>query len=354
MSAAIRSVERVVSRNVSLPILNTILLRTESGKLKLTATNLEVGVHCWIGAKIEQEGVIAVPARILSDFVANIQDEKVTLSSEKEVLTITSEHATTQILGMKHDEFPIVPALRDAVELLIPGRMLGEGLQSVVDSASLLETRPELSGVYVQSEKRGIVFAATDSFRLSERIVNVSVKQEKNFIIPRATVLEIIRLVSERGEEVILAVSESQLAVRGNDIELISRLIDGKYPEYKKVIPEKFSTSITVDKNELERTIRMASIFSSSVADLTMKATDSMLRITAKNSDKGHIDVKLPASPTKTPFEITVNYRYLLDGLKAIPAKSIVIGYTGPGSPLALHGEGVEGVVYVIMPLRTS
>src|SRR3989344_5077505 len=350
---AIRAVERIVSKNVSLPILQAILLKTEGGQVKLMATNLEVGIQYRVGAKIEAEGVIAVPARILSDFINTVQDEKLTLSTERDTLFLNSEHYKTQILGMKSDEFPIIPTVKASAEFKISGTLIAGALGSVFDATSLLETRPELSGVYVYAQDTRVTFAATDSFRLSERVVMTVAKIDKSFIIPRTTALEIIRLTADRGdEEVTVAVAENQIALRGSDFELVSRLIDGRYPDHKKIIPEHYASTAVVNKAELERNVRMASIFSSSISDLALKAESGTLHISAKNSDKGEIVSQMPLGKIQTPFTVSVNYRYLLDGLKIIPTENIIIGYTGEGSPLVLKGEGREDQVYIIMPLR--
>lgn len=353
LANAVQITERVVSKNTSLPILTAILLKAEGGRLQLTATNLEIGVRCWVGAKVEHEGSIAVPARVFSDFINSVTDEKITLTSEKQVLQSVSEHSKTQILGMKPDEFPIIPTLTKTTEVALSGAQLRTALLSVFDATSLLETRPELSGVYVHTEANAITFAATDSFRLAEYILPAKPPAGKSFIIPRTTVLEMIRIVTDHPEEIILAVSENQISLKGSDVELVSRLIDGRYPDYKKVIPEKFTTTLTVAKDELERAVRMASIFSSSISDLHLHASNGVLQLVAKNSDKGEIVSDVAISSVPAPFDISVNYRYLLDGLKVIPTKNVVIGYTGPGNPLALKGENHDQQVYVIMPLRT-
>ncbi len=353
LQAAIRSVERVIGKNISLPILNTILFKTKGGQLRLTATNLEVGIQYRIGAKIEEEGAIAVPARVFSEFIGNVQDEKITLTTEGNILLVNSEHYQTKILGMGTEEFPLIPSLRATVEFKLPGALIKEALGSVIDATSLLETRPELTGVLVGVGHDRVTFAATDSFRLAEYIAPAATGIEKSFILPRATALEIMRLAGEHEGAVDIAVSENQIAARGEDFELVSRLIDGRYPEYKKIIPEKYVEEITLGKQELERNVRMASIFSSSISDLLIKVNKGQMVVTAKNSDRGEIAAQLPCGGATSAFEVTVNYRYLLDGLKIFTGGDIVMGYTGPGSPLVLKGAGQKHQVYVIMPLRT-
>ena len=319
----------------------------------LTTTNLEIGIHYWIGAKIEQEGMIAVPAKIFSDFVSSVQDEKMVIRSEKELLYVESENYKTKILGMKTDEFPLIPSLKNAPEFSMPSKELARALSKVLDATSLLETRPELSGVYVNITPEHITFAATDSFRLSEYIVPSKQSLTKAFIVPRTTAFELSRLAASRDEEIRFMVSDGQLAVRASDVELVSRLIDGHYPDYKKVIPGHADATAIVRKQALEQNVRMAGIFSSSISDLSLKAAQGTLHISAKNSDRGEIASKTPLSDSKANFTISVNYRYLLDALKVIDEDEVVINYTGEGSPLVVRGAGNKAHTYVIMPLRS-
>ncbi len=350
---AAHMVERLVSKNVSLPILNTILLKTENGRLRLSATNLEMGINYWIAAKINQEGEVAVPARVFSDFINNIKDEKTTLVSNKNVITINSDHYQTTILGTETKDFPLIPRVKNAIQFKIDSQDLISGLNSVLDSVSLSETRPEISGVFVNILKEKVEFAATDSFRLAEKIINLNSGINKSIIIPRAAALELSKIAESTEGEITIAISDNQIFALGSDFEFISRLIDGHYPEYKKVIPEKFISSVKINKGDLERNIRLASIFSSSIFDVKLKTDTVSMQIAAKNSDRGEILASIPCQSETEPFEISVNYRYLLDGLRVIPGENILIQFTGDGSPLVLKSENEKNQTYVIMPLRS-
>ena len=351
--SAIRVVDKIVSKNVSLPILNSILLKTENGRIKISATNLELGINYWIGAKIDEPGEIAVPARIFSDLLSNVTDEKLTLKVQKNVVSINSEHYKTQILGMETKDFPIIPKIIKTSPLQINSQVLKNALMSVLDSTALSETRPELSGVYINIGLNKIEFAATDSFRLSEKIIEVQNGIGKSFILPRNTAMEIIRLTEGKEEDVFLVASENQILIYGEDFEIISRLIDGHYPEYKRVIPDKFISLARINKSDFEKNVRMASIFSSTISDIKLSADKNEMEITAKNSDKGEIIANVACDIKNKPFEISVNYHYLLDGLKILPTENVVIEFTGDGSPLVLKGENQKDQTYVIMPLRS-
>lgn len=351
--SAVRIVEKIVSKNITLPILNSILVKTDNGKLKLSATNLELGVNYWIGAKINKEGEVAVPAKIFSDFINSVTDEKLTLSVSKNIISINSEHYKTQILGMETKDFPIIPKIKKEASFKIGGQNLKSALLSVFDSASLSEARPELSGVYVNISKTRAEFAATDSFRLSEKIAVLQEGIERSFILPRNTAMEVVRILENKNEDVSVAVSENQIFIYGQDFEIISRLIDGHYPEYKRVIPDKFIASTKVNKTDFEKKIRMASIFSSGISDIKIKADKETMEITAKNSERGEIIANMACETKSKPFEVSVNYHYLLDGLKILPTENIVLEFTGDGSPLVLKGENQKDQTYIIMPLRS-
>ncbi|OGN29788.1 MAG: DNA polymerase III subunit beta [Candidatus Yanofskybacteria bacterium RIFCSPLOWO2_01_FULL_49_25] len=352
-SQAIRTVERIVGKTVSLPILSAVLLRADHGQLKLSATNLEMGVQAWVSAKVDTEGSLAIPARVLSEFISTVTDEKVTLTTEKDILTLSSDHFKTQILGIKPDEFPIIPSVNEGATISIDSSVLCLVLGSVVDAASTLESRPELAGVCMQFNGKKLTCAATDSFRLSERSVPAEGSPMKQIIIPRATAQEVFRLASNTSEPIRITASETQISFKSADFELVSRLIDGHYPDYKRVIPEKLASSASVARTDLEQNVRMASIFTSSVADLRLSVDSAMLHVLAKNSDRGEMASHCPAKLTGGSFDVTVNYHYILDGIKALNTERVVIGFSGPGTPLVMRGEGASDQVYVIMPLRT-
>ena len=349
---AIRNTERVVGRNISLPILGTILLNAQRGHLQISATNLEVGIKIKVPAKIDTEGSLAVPARVISEFIGAINDEKIKLKADKNSLHITSENYKTQILGLKPDDFPIIPMIRDGQETKLEPAVLKRALSAVVDSAATSETRPELSGVYCAVGPQSIEVAATDSFRLSEyRGGVISSSAGATFILPRFSSAEIIRLLDFESQPISLVTSDNQCVVRGQDLEFVSRLIDGHYPDYKRVIPEKAQATAVVSRPEFERAIRIASVFTSAISDIKIKASGDKLALLSRNSERGETNAHLPAK-IGGQFELAVNYRYLLDGLKILEGDKIVLGFCGAGAPLLVKAEGNDYQTYVIMPLR--
>ena len=346
-------VEKVVSKNPSLPILNNILLKTENGRLKVAATNLEIGINCFLGAKIEETGEIAVPAGIFSDFIDNLRDEKITLTVKNNILYINTDRYKTQILGFDPKDFPIIPKIESEPLLIMPAKMLKNSLATVLDSAAISETRPELAGIFIQFNPNQIIFASTDSFRLAEKIVSIKHKEQESFILPRFTALELIRVLGDITDDIYIRSGDNQIAFGSDDFEVISRLVDGNYPDYKKVIPEKYISRLLVKKDDFDKNARLAGLFSSNIADIHLSCDEKSLTMTAKNSGKGEIQVILDSLLKNEPFEVSLNHHYLLDGLKIMPTDSVIVEYTGQGSPLVLRPENdSKELVYLIMPLR--
>ena len=282
LSKALTLVDRVISKNPVLPILNNILLKVENGRLKVSATNLEIGINYTLGAKVDESGEIAVPARIFSDFVKNLEGDKLNLISKNNILIINTEKYKTQILGFDPKDFPIIPKIKNDVLFLISSKILKSALSTVLDSMAISETRPELSGAYIQFESNKFILAATDSFRLVEKIFELKQKNNLSFILPRGTVLELIRILGELNEDIQIRYSDNQVSFCTDDLELVSRLIDGSYPDYKKVIPEKYISKVLIKKEELERNIRLAGLFSSSIADINLNCDSKITTITAR------------------------------------------------------------------------
>lgn len=351
---ALSLVEKVVSKNTSLPILNNILLKTENGRLKVSATNLEMGINYIIGAKIEEVGQIAVPARIISDFIGNITDDKVLLTNKNNILNINSDKYKTQILGFDAKDFPIIPKIKSKPLAIIPTKLLRSSLITVLDSVAVSETRPELAGVLIDFNNDKIVFAATDSFRLTEKSVDFKNIQKQSFIIPRNTVVELIRISGELEGDLFFNSSDNQISFSNDDFEMVSRIVDGNYPDYKKVIPEKFISRVLVKKDELDKTIRVAGLFSSNISDIKISCSDGKMTVLAKNSDKGEIETLVESSLKNQPFEVSLNFHYLLDGLKILNTEKVVIEFTGQGSPLVIRpNDDKKDTIYLIMPLRS-
>lgn len=351
---AIGFVERIIGKNVSLPILQNIVLKTDGGRLKLLGTNLEIGITAFLGAKIEEVGEIAVPGRVLSDFINGITEDVVSLTTKNNSLFISSKNTKTQILGFDPKEYPIIPKVKNGTLATLPSQTLKNAFTSVIDSVAVSETRPELSGVCMRFLPSQIICAATDGFRLAEKTIPLKTEQQKSIILPRTTVMEIIRIAGDIEDPIAIHFSDNQVAFIGEDFEVVSRLIDGTYPDYTKLIPEKHLTKVLVGKEDFEKNVKLAGLFSSSISDVKVIGDEKTLSFVAKNSDRGEIETSVEALVKGDPFDVAINFRYLLDGLKVIPTDKVVIEFTGAGSPLVVRpAHDQKDFVCLVMPLRT-
>ncbi len=350
---ALGIINKIVSKNPSLPILNNVLIKTENGRLKISATNLEIGINYFIGVKIDEVGQIAVPIKILSDFILNLIDEKITLLTKNNILNINSNKYKTQILSFDTKDFPIIPKIKDNLLCVLPINLIKNSFTSIFDSIALSETRPELTGVFIKFDNKNIIFASTDSFRLTEKIIDFKTLKLENLILPRNTVVELIRIANDLDGDFNIYLKDNQIAFSNDDFELVSRIIDGNYPDYKKIIPDKYISRVVIDKDVFEKNIRLAGLFSSDISDIKLSCSDNKIIITSKNSSKGEIEVSLDSMLKNEPFEILLNYQYLLDGLKKMPTDKVILDFTGVGSPLILRpAENKKELLYLIMPFR--
>ncbi len=346
-------VERVTSRNATLPILSNILLRTENGRLRVSATNLEVGVSSLIGANVESEGSVAVPARTLSDFIRGVSEESISLELKQNTLTVKAGKYRTTILCFDAAEYPIIPKIDGGEEYGVATQEFRKILTTISDSIAASDSRPELAGAFLRFDTNGVTMAATDIFRLAEQRSPGTFARSGTAIIPRGTITELGRILSDIEGSLSIRISENQISFTHEEFDIISRLIDGKYPDYKKIIPERSLARVLVRRDEIENAAKVASLFSSSISDIKLECDGEELRITGKNSSKGEATAGVEANLKGESFEVSMNFHYFLDGIKIIPTDKVILEYTGKGSPFVLRPNTEDtGIVYLIMPLR--
>lgn len=350
-------VSRTASKNVALPILNNVLIVAEANGLKLITTNLELGVSVAVRGKIEQPGRYTVPSRLLTDFVSYLKNEKVTLELTDGGLLVTSGHSRTTIKGLPADDFPVLPTIEGGTKTSLPSLELQRCLEGVIFAAANDESRPEISGVYVKINDRALTVAATDSYRLAERSTQtlVAAPQPQELILPARAAHELLRLISAGQPELQLQATEAQARFQLGEIELVSRLIDGRYPEYGQIIPREWQTKIICDREALINNIRAASLFCKpGINDLTLRAdpTKKQLQLQAANTQLGEHEASLEAKIEGGEASIVFNYRYLLEGLQSLSGDSAELDLTDAQAPGVLRPGGKTDALYLLMPIR--
>lgn len=355
LTKALQVVGRVASGKTPLPILNNILFKTANNRLLLAATNLEIAITQYIGSKIETEGAITVPAKLMSEFISNLPKGNVTLEVEGTKLNIKSGTYKSVINGMLPDEFPALPEITAEQEITLAPSIVKRAIQQTVLVASADDTRPVLTGVYCHTFEGDLYFAGTDGYRLAERNLGPC-EQTVNAIVPAQTMQDVLRVMSDDLHEVKMIFDENQVRFLLEDIEITSRLIDGKFPPYRQLIPEKTEVDVTVDKSEFARITKVASLFArESAGSITLKASeaDQKLGIHSIASQLGENTSETEAKVTAAG-QVTLNSRYLLEALNCIDSPTINFGFSGKLSPCVLTAtEAGSDYKHVIMPLKS-
>lgn len=354
LAKALSAVSRIVNPRGTLSVLGNILLETKKGRLRISATNLELGIDYFIGAKIDKTGSITVPARLLTDYVNNLTEEKVELSVKENTLLLASTGAKSKINGISATEFPVIPEVKGGKAVTISGSGIKDIIQKVSIAAAVDETRPILSGVLFHFKDPELKVAATDSYRLAELSMRFekSAPEALKVVVPAKALAELGRVVE--GDEVKVRTAENQAQFETNNIRLVSRLLEGEFPNYEQIIPEKLGTKASVDREELINKIRIASLFSEDAGygvSLSFTAPGKV-EITAETSQVGDSQASLSGKVSGSTNKVSFNARYLLDGLQALSSKTVTLETEGKLSPCVIRGEKEKDYLYVIMPLR--
>ncbi len=355
--------EKITRKASSLPILQNVLINTEGNFLELTTTNLETTVRWWILSKINKKGQVAVPATFLANVVNLISADKLELSEENKNLIITTTNQEVQIQGQDPNEFPIIPKMDKNEFWQIEILKLIQGLSQVVDIPSISQIRPEISGVYFLIKAGFLKLVATDSFRLAEKTIklNHETPREYSFIIPQAAAREIVNIFNQENSYLTVYCSPSQVLfeLAGQDvsqpqINVLSRLIDGTYPNYQEIIPKKFVSQTTINKEDLLAQIKKAGLFSGRAAEvqLSLLPKDGKLKIFSQSAEMGRSEAVLPCRIEGEEIKVSFNYKFFLDGLNNIKSSEVVLELSENQGPGVLKPVGDNSFIYILMPIK--
>ncbi|MBU2539709.1 DNA polymerase III subunit beta [Patescibacteria group bacterium] len=357
-------VEKIIGKNITLPILDNVLISTENNFLLLTATDLETAIKYWVLAKISKEGKVVVPARFLSSFISLLPEEKILIEEKKQNLSIECKNYKTQLQGFNPEDFPLIPEIKNQESLVVDNKRFCMGLGQIVDIASLSQARPEISGVYLLFSKDSLKIVATDSFRLAEKTIAIENKDKKDysFILPQKSAKEIINALGDKEGVLKICFATNQTlfelpmeGVKHPQIQVFSRLIEGEYPNYQEIIPSKFKTNITVKKDDFLNHIKTAALFSGKINEIKfiINPAKKSLEILAKNPDIGESTSTLLAKIDGEPMEVSFNHKFLTDGILNIKSAEIMLSLSGEGGPCILKPVGDISYLYVVMPIKS-
>lgn len=354
LSRALNSVARIANSRNTLPILSNVLVKTTRNRLSLSATNLDIGITHFIGAKISQEGSITVPARLMQDFVSSLPAGVINLELDETKLHVTTEQYKSTVNGIVADDFPVMPAITSGKTWVISSGALKKGLQQVVFTASNDETRPVLTVVLLQTVSNSLYMAATDSYRLAEKNLG-SNKEEINLLVPATALNDLLRVLGDTDEEVWVTHDDQQVLFQVGDIELITRLLEGKYPDYKKLIPSSFATETVLKRADFINITKVSSLFArESAGSVTIEVDEAAGQISIRSvaSQLGENTATATAKVTGSG-SITLNSRYLLDGLNALSGDEVAFGFNGKLEATLLYDPANKDYHHIIMPLKS-
>lgn len=357
LTKALAAVSRVASTKTQLPILNNILLRTDGNRLLIAATNLEIASTQYVGAKIISHGSITIPAKLVSEFIATLPKDSVELKVINDRLSIKSGRYTSVINGVIADEFPELPTIDESssIQYSITAEDFKQAVSQTIITTSNDSTRPVLTGVYWHSHEGSLYLAATDGYRLSERRL-VKTNSEVSAIIPTQTLQEVLRLIIDTVEEVEILFDETQVRFRLNEAEIVSRLIDGNFPDYRQLIPKEMTTNGEISKEDFVRVTKIAGLFardSGGSITLSLNAEQNSISIHSIASELGE-NTSEAVAKVDTDGIITLNSRYVSDALSVIDGDTIIFGFNGKLSPSVLRSNDKDVNYYhVIMPLKS-
>ncbi len=347
--------EKITGKNLTLPILNSILLIASDKSLKLRSTNLSLGIEVEIPAKIEKEGIVAVSGSILNGIFSNVfQNENVYLESIDGNLLIQTKKSKIKLKGQPHDDFPTIPKVA-GTSFEIESKKLIDGIKSVYYSSSVSDIKPEISSVFVHTNEDNLVFVSTDSFRLAEKKIKIKGLPEiGGILIPFKNISEILRVFGESASVVKVCFNKNQISFSSDDFYLTSRVIDGVFPDYRQIIPKTSGTNAIVLKQDLLNALKLSNIFSDKFnqVNLVIKPKEKIFELSSANNDVGENKTYLDAALTGENIELGFNYKYFLDCFQSITTDSISIKFSGASSPLVISPVSDSSFIYLIMPMN--
>ncbi|MFA6446258.1 MAG: DNA polymerase III subunit beta [Candidatus Paceibacterota bacterium] len=356
LGLALAKADRITGKKLTLPILSCILLEAKNNTLFIRATNLDLGIELSIPVKVEKEGVVVIPNSVLTRFISSTQGEKnIKIEALEGVISVSTGSSKASIKTFAKEDFPTIPQVSDTKTIKIESRDIVLGLRSVWYSASTSSMKPELSSIFVYSDNNELIFVATDSFRLAEKKVSTKKKIDiAPILIPFKNSIDIIKVLEEESGEITIVSTKNQISFMSQGMYLVSRVVDGAFPDYKQIVPKEFTTEVVVLKQDLLNIFKISTIFSDTFNQINIKALpkEKKIQIQTKNSEVGENSNNLDAALNGEDVDINFNYKYINDCFQSITTDSVSLAFNGPTKPLVIRGVGDRTFMYLVMPMN--
>ncbi len=354
LSRALSTVSRIANSRGSLPILSNVLLKTVDNQLIVEATNLDVAMSETIGAKIKTEGSITVPARLMQDYVASLPASTLTLEVKDSKLQLTTDHHSSTINGTPADDFPVMPVIEKGDVLEIPGSEFKQTLQQVLFAASSDEARPVLTGLFLHSIDGNLLAVATDSYRLAEKNV-MKTDKDISLLIPASSLQDVLRVMKDDNAPVSIQYDDQQARFSVGSVELVTRLIEGNYPDYRRLLPKNSDTTAVLKLSDLQEITKVSSLFAREAAGGVTVSIDEEKQDVSIRSIASQVGENTAVAEAKVSGEavITMNSRYILDALSAFSGESVSVNVNGKLDPCLLTDPDNDDYLHVVMPVKS-
>jgi DNA polymerase-3 subunit beta len=356
LQVALSAVERIAGENKNLPILKNVAIRAEKNTIRITTTNLELAISYDVPGKIIESGSTTAPVGVLASLINGITNERIEVEHKDAALQIKTENYEASLQTLPDDDFPIIPKLKGGVSWMINGGALKGALDQVVGSAQASELRPELGAVLFSFLVDKIKIVATDSFRLAEKTIpqsafSISSQEPFDILVPLRTIHELIRIIKP-DEEIRVAHDETQVSMASDRFELISRRVQGKFPDYEQIIPPAFEAEAIVNREECMSALKLVSVLSARVSEVRLRSkSPKSLEVGAGDQHIGTNNYILPAKASGEFRETAFNWRYLYEGLRAAGTESVSIGIAGENKPARIKSSTDASYLYILSPI---
>jgi DNA polymerase-3 subunit beta len=353
--SAVATAARFVERRANLPVLSSILITADGGRIILRATNLECGVELSVPGKVSEGGMVAVPGTVLSGFLSNTRGKSVRAELKGELLHLSTERANATIKTIPHQDFPILPRVPATHMFAVKAQDLMRGIRSVAYCASLSAIKPELQSVLLYGEAGKLTMVATDSFRLAEKTIPLRKGGAvPNLLLPARNAAELLRILEGVGGDVEIYYTENQLSTQADHTYYTSRLLDGAFPNYRQILPKNFSTEAVVLREDLTEALKALSVFADKFAQvaLAIEPKQKTLTLTSRNPEVGEQVSSLKATVTGDAAAMSFNGRYLADSLQSISGESVRLSSNGPGKAILIKDASDDSFLYLAMPMN--
>lgn len=347
---------RFIPSRPSVPVIGNIYFKSQKGELILKATNLEASIEIHLPAKSGEDWEITAPARVASEFINATAEKEISLEVDKESLVITTSESRGVLAGITTTEFPPLPEIKETEEMEFEQSLLGEAVSSVSFASSNDEGKPILTGILVREAEKELVLVATDGYRLAQK----HMKHKPGFgeaIVPAKILSEAVKIAGELEEDLIkvsLNKEENQILISGAKFQISSRLLDGTYPAFSQIIPEKFVTEISVSKEKLLSAVKTTAVFARDLGNVVRLKINKDVQIEANTAQVGEGSTKLECSFSGDSLEVAFNSHFLLDGASSIKADNLELKISGPLSPALIKTKEDDSFIYVVMPVKVQ